>query len=254
MTNIPGVYAIGEADHQYHGANRLGANSLMSCIFAGLVCGESVAALAANSKTAPAESSLLEKECKHEEEAYKKLLAQDGPENPFVIHKELGDAMSAFCLIERHNDELKQLQGMIEGFEARLKKASSLDKSGSGNMSAVFLRQLDGMITMAKAVVDAALLRDECRGAHSKPAFDNPAPSKETPIDDPAWTAYYEKFLVQTQTWLKTTVAKYDPSKSHPVIEYKPVDTRHLSPEPRDYTGVGKKAWKKFMDKRQAQA
>jgi len=252
MTNIPGVYAVGEADHQYHGANRLGANSLMSCIFAGLVTGESVVALAKNSKTAEAPSSLLESERKLEEESYKKLLSQDGPENPFVIHKELGDAMSAFCLIERHNDELKQLQGMIDGFELRLKKASSLDKSGSGNMSAVFLRQLDGMITMSKAVVDAALLRDECRGAHSKPAFDNPAPSKETPIEDPAWTAYYEKFLAQTQTWLKTTVAKYDPNQSHPVIEYKPVDTRHLSPEPRDYTGVGKKAWKKFMDKRQA--
>ena len=173
-------------------------------------------------------------------------------ENPFVIHKELGEAMSTYCLIERKNDELKQLQGMIEGFEVRLKKASSLDKSGSGNMSAVFLRQLDGMITMAKAVVEGALLRDECRGAHYKPEFDNPAPSKETPIDDPAWTAYYEKFLAQSQTWLKTTVAKYDPNKSKPTIDYKPVDARHLSPEPRDYTGVGKKAWKKFLDKRQA--
>ena len=30
------------------------------------------------------------------------------------------------------------------------------------------------------------------------------------------------------------------------------MDTRHLSPEPRDYTGVGKKAWKKFLEKRQA--
>ena len=35
-TNIPGLYAIGECDYQYHGANRLGANSLLSCIFSGL--------------------------------------------------------------------------------------------------------------------------------------------------------------------------------------------------------------------------
>jgi len=247
-TNIPGVYAVGEADYQYHGANRLGANSLMSCIFAGLVVGESVAALAKNSKTAPAASSLLESERKLEEDSYKKLAAQDGPENPYVIHKELGEAMSTYCLIVRRNDELRMLQGMVDGFGERLKKASSLDKSGSGNMSAVFLRQLDGMITLAKAIVDAALLRDECRGAHSKPEFDNPAPSMETPITDPAWTAYYEKFLAQSQTWLKTTIAKYDPTKSRPIIDYKPVDMRHLSPEPRDYTGVGKKAWKKFLE------
>jgi len=252
MTNIPNVYAVGEADHQYHGANRLGANSLMSCIFAGLVTGESVVALAKNSKTAPASSSLLESEQRLETESYKKLVAQDGPENPFVIHKELGEAMSAFCLIERHNDELLQLRGMIQGYEDRLKKASSLDKSGSGNMSAVFLRQLDGMITMSKAVVEGAILRDECRGAHYKPAFDNEAPSKETPIDDPAWTAYYEKFLVQSQEWLKTTIAKHDPAKALPTIEYKPVDSRHLEPEPRDYTGVGKKAWAKFKASRTA--
>ena len=37
QTNIPGLYAIGECDYQYHGANRLGANSLLSCIFSGLV-------------------------------------------------------------------------------------------------------------------------------------------------------------------------------------------------------------------------
>ena len=37
MTNIPGLYAIGECDYQYHGANRLGANSLLSCIFSGLI-------------------------------------------------------------------------------------------------------------------------------------------------------------------------------------------------------------------------
>jgi succinate dehydrogenase / fumarate reductase flavoprotein subunit len=251
-TNIPGVYAVGEADHQYHGANRLGANSLMSCIFAGIVVGESVASLAKNSKTAAVESSLLDSEKKLEEENYKKLLAQDGPENPYVIHKELGEAMSTYCLIERNNGELKTLQGLVDGFAERLKKASSLDKSGAGNMSAVFLRQLDGMITLAKAIVDGAILRDECRGAHYKPDFDNAAPPKETPIDDPAWTAYYEKFLAQSHEWLRTTIAKYDPSKSRPTIEYKPVDARHLSPEPRDYTGVGKKAWKKFLDKRQA--
>ncbi len=42
MTNIPGLYALGECDYQYHGANRLGANSLLSCIFSGLVAGPGV--------------------------------------------------------------------------------------------------------------------------------------------------------------------------------------------------------------------
>src|SRR6202022_106989 len=38
-TNIPGIYAAGEWEYQYHGANRLGANSLVSCIFGGFVAG-----------------------------------------------------------------------------------------------------------------------------------------------------------------------------------------------------------------------
>src|SRR5437762_664026 len=39
MTNIPGLYAMGECSFAYHGANRLGANSLLSCIFDGLFGG-----------------------------------------------------------------------------------------------------------------------------------------------------------------------------------------------------------------------
>ena len=42
-TNIEGLYAAGEVDYQYHGANRLGANSLLSCIYAGMVTGPAMA-------------------------------------------------------------------------------------------------------------------------------------------------------------------------------------------------------------------
>jgi succinate dehydrogenase / fumarate reductase flavoprotein subunit len=43
MTNSPGLYAMGEANFAYHGANRLGANSLLSCIFDGLFAGRASA-------------------------------------------------------------------------------------------------------------------------------------------------------------------------------------------------------------------
>src|SRR5690606_7514963 len=39
MTNIPGLFACGECEYQYHGANRLGANSLVSAIYGGMVAG-----------------------------------------------------------------------------------------------------------------------------------------------------------------------------------------------------------------------
>src|SRR5690606_32334793 len=42
MNNITGLYAMGEVSVHYHGANRLGANSLLSCIFDGLFGGTCV--------------------------------------------------------------------------------------------------------------------------------------------------------------------------------------------------------------------
>src|SRR5699024_9926465 len=39
MTNIPGIFAAGECDYSQHGGNRLGANSLLSAIYGGMVAG-----------------------------------------------------------------------------------------------------------------------------------------------------------------------------------------------------------------------
>src|SRR6185295_7717070 len=68
QTNIPGLYAIGECDYQYHGANRLGANSLLSCIFSGLIMGPTIETLLAScGPDQPA--SLYESARKREQEA-----------------------------------------------------------------------------------------------------------------------------------------------------------------------------------------
>src|SRR6202035_4004305 len=46
MTNVPGIFAAGECEYQYHGANRLGANSLLSCIYGGFTAGPNAIAYA----------------------------------------------------------------------------------------------------------------------------------------------------------------------------------------------------------------
>src|SRR3989338_7883481 len=51
MTNIPGLFAAGEADYQYHGGNRLGANSLVSCVFSGMIAGPEALKYAKGLKT-----------------------------------------------------------------------------------------------------------------------------------------------------------------------------------------------------------
>src|SRR5438309_8264266 len=47
-SNVPGIYAAGECEYQYHGANRLGANSLVSCIFGGGIAGPAAVKYAKN--------------------------------------------------------------------------------------------------------------------------------------------------------------------------------------------------------------
>ncbi len=83
MTNIPGLFAAGECDYQYHGANRLGANSLLSCVFGGMVAGpkaiEYMRGLEKSAEDLP--SSLFEAQQKKEQEKFDQILKMDGTEN-----------------------------------------------------------------------------------------------------------------------------------------------------------------------------
>src|SRR4029450_13424220 len=63
QTNVPGLFAVGECDFAFHGANRLGANSLISCIYSGIVAGPAMIKEAGKDEAKKAvPSSLLEQE------------------------------------------------------------------------------------------------------------------------------------------------------------------------------------------------
>src|SRR6202008_3013347 len=80
-TNIPGVFAAGECEYQYHGANRLGANSLVSCIFGGFIAGPNAVHYSRNLKAAPS-NGCFDTERKRQEENNAVLMKSDGTENP----------------------------------------------------------------------------------------------------------------------------------------------------------------------------
>ncbi|QKY69609.1 succinate dehydrogenase flavoprotein subunit [Lentibacillus sp. CBA3610] len=216
MTSIPGIFAAGECDYSQHGANRLGANSLLSAIYGGTVAGpkaiEYIDGLDKHVDDLP--SKLFEDKEKEEQDKFEKLMQMDGTENAYQIHKELGELMTDNVTVVRYNDRLKETDKKIKELMERWENININDTSRWNNQGVMFTRQLESMLHLARVITNGALKRDETRGAHYKPEF----PER----DD--------------ENFLKTTIAEYDKENDEPVITYEDVDVSHITPRKRDYS------------------
>ena len=212
MTNIPGIFAAGEAEYQYHGANRLGANSLVSCIFGGFVSGPNALKYAKSLEGQEGDGGAAA-EVARQAEINAKLLNNSGTENPFKLWRELGQTMTEHVTVIRYNKGLKQADEKIVELLDRYKNVNLSDRSQWANTSFAFARQLKNMLELSRVIAQGALLRDESRGAHYKPDF----PERND-----------EKFL-------KTTKASFTGAPDGPRFEYEDVDTQYIKPRPRRY-------------------
>ncbi|XXM70964.1 succinate dehydrogenase flavoprotein subunit [Lysinibacillus sphaericus] len=216
MTNIPGLFAAGECDYSQHGANRLGANSLLSAIYGGMVAGPNavkyIQGLEKSVESVP--SSVFERHVQQEEEKWNTIMSMNGTENAYVIHKELGEWMTDNVTVVRHNDKLKETDNKILELMERYKNININDTAKWSNQGATFTRQLWNMLQLARVITIGALNRNESRGAHYKPDF----PDRND-----------EEFL-------KTTMAKYNAAANSPEFHYEEVDTGMIAPRKRDYS------------------
>jgi succinate dehydrogenase / fumarate reductase flavoprotein subunit len=216
-TNVPGIYAAGECDYQYHGANRLGANSLVSCIYGGMLAGPASVRYARNleqgCESAPA--SIFERERVRQQDITDALLNQHkGTENPLTIWRELGEVMTENVTVIRYNAALKKTLTKIDELSDRYTKIDLQDRSQWANQTLNFVRELGNMLVLARVITIGALERNETRGAHYKPEF---------PDRDDAH-------------WLKTTKASYNGGKIK--LEYEAVDVSLIPPRERKYTAA----------------
>jgi len=243
QTSIPGVYAIGECEYQYHGANRLGANSLVACIFSGLIVAPGVASRieSVNGQGAgPPPVNLFDRAVARHQAAFKDLIARskDG-ENPYRIHQELGQVMTRVATVVRHNEELDAAYQQVQELEQRAARVALSDTSQWTNQNLVFTRSLIDMFPLAKLVLKGARLRDECRGAHYKPEFCMPDITATDPAEKRRQAEQWcERFEEQNRKWLKSTIAEHGPD-GEPQISYEEVDTSLIPPRPRLYGIVG---------------
>lgn len=216
MTNIPGLLAAGEVEYQYHGANRLGANSLVSCVFGGMRAANTAERYLTALKDCATDtnSSVFEASAKKMTKRFDELKNQRGNENAFKIWGEMGEWMRENCTIVRHNDKLQKTDAKLVELMQRFRNITVNDTMGYANQPLLFTHQLWNMLVLARVMVKGALLRDESRGAHYKPAF----PKRND-----------EKFL-------KTTIAKFKGGFEEPAISYEEVEVSHIKPRERDYT------------------
>ncbi len=214
QTNLPGLFAVGEVDYQYHGANRLGANSLLSCIYGGMVCGKkAIEYMKGQGKSsADVAPSVFAAEQDRQTAAYENIYRMKGTENPYDLGREMGEWMTNNVTIVRYNKKLEETDAKLRELIERWSKIGVKDASKIYNTYVLYTRQLKDMLQLARAITLGALNRNESRGAHYKPDF---------PERDDA-------------NWLKTTKAEFTPEG--PKFSYEPVDTSFIKPRPRVYS------------------
>jgi len=212
-TNVPGLLAAGECDYSIHGANRLGANSLVSCVFGGFVAAPAAIEYARNvERNGVDDSQIYEQEVKRQQEINDTLITQSGKENQYLLHQEMGKWMTDNVTVVRYNEKLKATDNKLLELMDRYGRISINDSNLWATMALPHARHLDNMLELARVITLGALNRNESRGAHYKPDY----PERD---DD---------------NFLRTTIAEY--SGEGPVLSYEQVDVSLIPPRKRDYS------------------
>ena len=211
MTNVPGIFAVGECDYSIHGANRLGANSLVSCIYAGIVAGPAAVNYASGNGRGDTLTPVHESEVNRQVELNERLKTQRGGENAYKLHEEMGRWMTDNVTVVRYNKKLEETDAKLQELLDRYNRVDINESIYWATQALPHARQLYNMMQLARVITLGALKRNESRGAHYKPEF----PERND------------------ADFLKTTIATYTPEG--PEFSYEPVDSTLIAPRARKY-------------------
>jgi len=167
MSNVPGLFAAGEAAGGFNGANRLGGNSLSDLLVFGRLAGIGAADYARGTQ----EPALDEAQVQRIVERARTPLMRESGENPFVLHEELQAVMQRNVGIVRQREEMEQALREIDRLRERAAtaKAHATSQYNAGWHEALDLRSL---LLTSEAVTRAALMREESRGGHARLDFE----------------------------------------------------------------------------------
>lgn len=171
MTTIPGLFSIGESNFSDHGANRLGASSLMQCAGDGyFILPYTISDYLADEIRTPkiptntSEFDQVEREAK---ERIEKLLAVNGKQTVTSFHKRLGKIMWDYCGMYRNEEGLKKALVLIDELEQEFWRDVKVPGENEDfNQELEKASRVADYFELAKLLCIDALNRKESCGAH----------------------------------------------------------------------------------------
>ncbi|PYS61600.1 MAG: fumarate reductase/succinate dehydrogenase flavoprotein subunit [Acidobacteria bacterium] len=167
-SNVPGLFAAGEAAAGLHGANRLGGNSLSDLLVFGRRAGLAAAEHAKQAGTPSIDDAQVDEATGEMIEPFERSTG----ESPYDVHRDLQETMQNYVGIFRSEEDLKHGISEIQGLKDRAAKVH-VDGSRLFNPGWHLARDLKSLLTVSEAVALSALERRESRGAHSRIDYPN---------------------------------------------------------------------------------
>ncbi len=197
MTTIPGLYAVGEANFSDHGANRLGASSLMQASGDGyFILPNTISNYLSGEISVPKISTDKPEFAEAEKEAVvriNKLISIKGKQSAGSFHKRLGKIMWDYCGMARNEEGLKKALVLINDLKEEFYKDLNIPcPSNELNMELEKAGRVADYFELAELLVTDALNRRESCGAHFREEYQTPEGEALRNDDEFAYVAAWE--------------------------------------------------------------
>ncbi len=182
MSNVPGLFVIGEANFSDHGANRLGASALMQGLADGyFVVPHAVSNYIASAKPAKVttdapEFGVVQKEV---QDKIKKMLSVNGNTTVDEYHRRLGKIVWDKCGMARTKEGLEQAIKDIQALRADFwKNVKVLGSNDELNQSLEKAGRVADFLEFGELMCIDALNREESCGGHFRVEYQEEGEAK----------------------------------------------------------------------------